>query len=156
MCFLGFTSTKMWDCGVGLNDILSSHPAPLPSLCYTTLIPNNKEEKRWILRRHSEITLNFADTGRNWMWRRWKRTGSTCGRWRECTRQNLEKYVTHLHKQFGKKTVKRKIASMKAFFSYLEEEEQIERNPFEKIKVRLPAAAISLWTGGAGPCPSSL
>lgn len=55
---------------------------------------------------------------------------------RECTRQNLEKYVTHLHKQFGKKTVKRKIASMKAFFSYLEEEEQIERNPFEKIKVR--------------------
>lgn len=63
---------------------------------------------------------------------------------RECTRQNLEKYVTHLHKQFGKKTVKRKIASMKAFFSYLEEEEQIERNPFEKIKVRLPAAVISL------------
>lgn len=55
---------------------------------------------------------------------------------RECTRQNLEKYVTHLHKQFRKKTIKRKIASMKAFFSYLEEEEQIERNPFEKIKVR--------------------
>ena len=34
------------------------------------------------------------------------------------------------------KTVKRKIASLKAFYNYLEEEEIISRNPFRKIKVK--------------------
>ena len=32
---------------------------------------------------------------------------------------NLDKYITHLHKQYKPKTVKRKIASLKAFFHYL-------------------------------------
>ena len=31
-------------------------------------------------------------------------------------KDNLDKYITHLHKQYKPKTVKRKIASLKAFF----------------------------------------
>ena len=32
----------------------------------------------------------------------------------------LDQYITNLHKQYKPKTVKRKIASLKAFFHYLE------------------------------------
>ena len=48
----------------------------------------------------------------------------------------IELFITELHKTFKKKTVKRKIASIKAFYNYLEEEELIEDNPFRKIKVK--------------------
>ena len=34
-------------------------------------------------------------------------------------KDNLDEYITHLHKQYKPKTVKRKIASLKAFFHYL-------------------------------------
>lgn len=52
------------------------------------------------------------------------------------TKAQLEDYITHLHKEYKQKTVKRKIASVKAFYSYLEEEEIIEQTPFRKIKVK--------------------
>ena len=49
----------------------------------------------------------------------------------------IEKYITELHKKYKQKTVKRKIASIKAFYRYLEEEERLEGgNPFTKIRVR--------------------
>lgn len=48
----------------------------------------------------------------------------------------IEEYITELHKKYKQKTVKRKIASVKAFFSYMEEEEIIEETPFRKIKVK--------------------
>lgn len=48
----------------------------------------------------------------------------------------IEEYITELHKKYKQKTVKRKIASMKAFYTYLEEEEIIEETPFRKIKVK--------------------
>ena len=48
----------------------------------------------------------------------------------------IEKYITKLHIDFKQKTVKRKLASVKAFYNYLEEEELIEENPFRKIKVK--------------------
>lgn len=48
----------------------------------------------------------------------------------------LETYITRLHQQYKPKTVKRKIASLKAFFHYLEQKEIINRNPFYKIHVR--------------------
>ena len=51
-------------------------------------------------------------------------------------RQQIEAYITHLHKQYKPKTVKRKIASIKAFYNYLEESEIITENPFHKIKVK--------------------
>ena len=37
-------------------------------------------------------------------------------------RETIERYITELHKKYKQKTVKRKIASVKAFYSYLEEE----------------------------------
>lgn len=54
----------------------------------------------------------------------------------EPDREKIEEYITELHKKYKQKTVKRKIASLKAFYNYLEEEEIILRNPFRKIKVK--------------------
>lgn len=52
-------------------------------------------------------------------------------------RARIEDYITELHKKYKQKTVKRKIASVKAFYRYLDEEERSERpNPFDKIHVR--------------------
>lgn len=48
----------------------------------------------------------------------------------------IEDYITYLHKHFKQKTVKRKIASLKAFYNYLEEQELISENPLWKIKVK--------------------
>lgn len=56
-----------------------------------------------------------------------------CG---EPQKDKIEQYITDLHKRYKKKTVKRKIASIKAFYNYLEEEEIIAENPFRRIKVR--------------------
>ncbi len=45
----------------------------------------------------------------------------------------LTEYIRHLHKTYKPKTIKRKIASLKAFIRYLYCEEIIEFNPFDKI-----------------------
>lgn len=47
----------------------------------------------------------------------------------EITVDLLEDYIGKLHEKFKPKTVKRKIASLKAFFHYLEYKEMIDRNP---------------------------
>lgn len=54
----------------------------------------------------------------------------------------LENFIASLHQRYKPKTVKRKIASVKAFFHYLEYREVIERNPFNKIRIKFrePAA----------------
>ena len=54
----------------------------------------------------------------------------------EPDKEKIEEYVTHLHKSYKQKTVKRKIASIKAFYNYLEETEIIAERPFRKIKVK--------------------
>lgn len=54
----------------------------------------------------------------------------------EPDKKKIEEYVTHLHKSYKQKTVKRKIASIKAFYNYLEETEIIAESPFRKIKVK--------------------
>lgn len=46
----------------------------------------------------------------------------------------LEKYIINLHQKYAPKTVKRKIASLKAFFRYLEYKEIINQNPFNKLQ----------------------
>ena len=48
----------------------------------------------------------------------------------------IESYIESLHTQFQPKSVKRKIASIKAFFHYLELEEILEINPFHKIQIK--------------------
>ena len=52
-------------------------------------------------------------------------------------KENLQAYIAHLHGHYKIKSVKRKIASLKAFFNYLEYEEIIDENPFSKIRIKL-------------------
>lgn len=47
----------------------------------------------------------------------------------------LEEHIATLHQQYQPKTVKRKIASLKAFFHFLEYRDCIEQNPFSRIQV---------------------
>lgn len=54
----------------------------------------------------------------------------------------LEEYIATLHCQYKPKTVKRKIASAKAFFHYLEYREVIDRNPFNRIQLRFREPVI--------------
>lgn len=51
------------------------------------------------------------------------------------TKEAICLYIDMLHKQFKPKTVKRKIASVKAFTHYLLIEDVIDINPFDKIAV---------------------
>lgn len=56
----------------------------------------------------------------------------------ECADKLLVKqYVHHLQDQYKIKTVKRKVASLKAFYNYLVYEEIIEVSPFHRLKLRL-------------------
>lgn len=60
----------------------------------------------------------------------------------EITSEILENYIATLHQKYKPKTVKRKIASLKAFFHYLEYKELIEYNPFNKIQLRFREPVI--------------
>lgn len=60
----------------------------------------------------------------------------------EITPDILEDFIAGLHQKYKPKTVKRKIASIKAFFHYLEYKELIDWNPFHKIKVRFREPVI--------------
>jgi len=60
----------------------------------------------------------------------------------EITSESLEQYISKLHKQFKPKTVKRKIASVKAFFHYLEYKDIIKYNPFNKIIIHFREPVI--------------
>ena len=55
-------------------------------------------------------------------------------KWRE--KESVEDYIDQLHVQYKPKSVKRKIASLKAFFHYLEIEDLLDINPFHKIQVK--------------------
>lgn len=54
----------------------------------------------------------------------------------------LESYISHLHQKYKPKTVKRKIASLKAFFHHLEYKDLISQNPFNKIHVKFREPVI--------------
>jgi len=51
-------------------------------------------------------------------------------------KMDISAYITYLHKMYKPRTVKRKIASIRAFFNYLEFEEIITDNPMKKIKTK--------------------
>ena len=52
-----------------------------------------------------------------------------------CNKSSIEDYIDQLHNNYKPKSVKRKVASLKAFFHYLELEEIMETNPFHKIQL---------------------
>ncbi len=60
----------------------------------------------------------------------------------DITPDMLEKYISDLHQQYKPKTVKRKIASIKALFHYLEYKESISTNPFNKIQIKFRESII--------------
>ena len=47
----------------------------------------------------------------------------------------LEKYIAMLHQYYQPKTAKRKIASLKAFFHFLEYKDLIAQNPFNRLQL---------------------
>ena len=52
------------------------------------------------------------------------------------SKNTVDSFITNLHKQYKTKTIKRKIASLKAFFHYLEYQELLNENPFSKLDIR--------------------
>lgn len=61
----------------------------------------------------------------------------------EClSRNTVDFFITELHKQYKPKTVKRKIASLKAFFHYMEYKDLLEENPFDKLDVHFREAKL--------------
>ena len=54
----------------------------------------------------------------------------------------VDNFITCLHKQHKPKTVKRKIASLKAFFRHMEYREVIKENPFKKLDIRFREAKL--------------
>lgn len=54
----------------------------------------------------------------------------------EITPFTLENYIAGLHQVYKPRTVKRKIATLKAFFHYLEYRDLIGKNPFNKVQVK--------------------
>lgn len=57
-------------------------------------------------------------------------------------KSEIERYITALHKKYKQKTIKRKIAVVKAFYAFLEDEEFISENPFRKIKVKFKETSV--------------
>lgn len=49
----------------------------------------------------------------------------------------LGRYTAHLNQHFAPRSVKRKLASVRAFYSALEEQERIEESPFRRFRVHI-------------------
>ena len=49
------------------------------------------------------------------------------------TKNDLSEYIQYLHEVFKSKTVRRKIASLKALIHYLYYQDIIDKNPFDKM-----------------------
>lgn len=58
------------------------------------------------------------------------------------TSEVLEKFIATLHQRYKPKTVKRKIASLKALFHYFEYKDMIDVNPFNKVQVKFREPVI--------------
>jgi integrase/recombinase XerD len=56
---------------------------------------------------------------------------------RKIDKQKLREYLQRLQETSKAKTVKRKIATLKALFNYLEFEDKITVNPFRKMRIRI-------------------
>lgn len=62
---------------------------------------------------------------------------------KECTKELINQYFDCLYERYSKpKTVKRKIASIRALFNFLSYEDYITTNPFEKIRIQFKEPKI--------------
>lgn len=55
----------------------------------------------------------------------------------DISRESISAYIMDMNRRFKPHSVKRKIASIKAFLNYLEDEGVIETNPFSKLRISL-------------------
>ena len=55
----------------------------------------------------------------------------------EISKDSMSAYIMEMNRRFKPRSVKRKIASIKAFLNYLEDEELLEINPFNKLRISL-------------------
>lgn len=55
----------------------------------------------------------------------------------EIGKEEIKSYVTHLTKKYAIKSTKRKVATTKAFFNYLEFDDKLATNPFRKVRLSL-------------------
>ena len=67
---------------------------------------------------------------------------TSCEEITQITPETLETHIAQLHQQYKPKTVKRKIASVKALFHYLEYKDIIDHNPFSKILIHFREPVI--------------
>lgn len=58
------------------------------------------------------------------------------------SKDTVDQFITHLHKKYKPKSVKRKIASIKAFFHYMEYKELLDINPFSKLDIHFREAKL--------------
>ncbi len=56
---------------------------------------------------------------------------------KQISKHVLDDYVAHISSKYKVKTIKRKIACLRSFFTYLEDKEEIDENPFRKFRLRL-------------------
>ncbi|WP_305117606.1 tyrosine-type recombinase/integrase [Acutalibacter muris] len=56
---------------------------------------------------------------------------------RKVDKELLSLYLQHLNKEFAPRSAKRKMASVRAFFHELEYREELEENPFEKLRIKM-------------------
>lgn len=55
-------------------------------------------------------------------------------------KQAIRKYLSWLDAKYKPRSIKRKLATLKSFFTFLEQEEYIEASPFRKLRLRLERA----------------
>ncbi len=66
-----------------------------------------------------------------------------CANLNDCmSKKTVDQFITALHKQYKPKTVKRKIACLKAFFHFMEYKELLSENPFSKLDIRFREAKL--------------
>ena len=58
------------------------------------------------------------------------------------TQDILEDHIAKLHQKYKPRTVKRKLASLKAFFRYLQYRELIGQNPFSHMQIKFREPVI--------------
>lgn len=58
---------------------------------------------------------------------------------KEIDTKTLNQYIKHLNQSFAPRSVKRKLASIRAFFHEMELNGSIQNNPFDKLQIRIHA-----------------
>jgi integrase/recombinase XerD len=54
----------------------------------------------------------------------------------DMSKRELSKYIIHLHQDYKPKSVRRKVAAVRAYFKFLEYEEYLPVNPFTKLYIK--------------------